>query len=274
MIDAGFTCPNRDGTVGRGGCTFCRTDAFCPSYCKGSITEQLRAGKAFFAGKYPDMKYMAYFQPYSNTHAPIEVLRARYDEALADPDVVGLVIATRPDCLPPETVDLLQTYASRTEVILEIGVESFNDRTLRRINRGHDAQTAVTAIRRCTAAGLTVGIHLIIGLPGETEEDILQAADIINTLGIRSLKLHQLQILEGTSMAGLWRSHPEDFMSLSAEAYADCVARMIGRLRPDIHIGRVASSAPSGMLIHPRWGRKPQEITDMMKRRLANRNIT
>jgi len=264
MINAGFTCPNRDGKVGNGGCTFCRTESFCPQYCHGSITEQLKAGKKFFEGKYPDMKYLAYFQPFSNTYAPVELLRERYEEALRDPDVVGLLIATRPDCLPDDVISYLKELAQKTFVSIELGVESLYDKTLQRINRGHNAQTSIEAIRRCHEAGLEVGIHLIIGLPGETIEEILDEATIINGLPISSIKLHQLQIIEGTKMAEDWRNNREDFLDFTAETYAVCVAEFLKRLNPSIRVDRVASSAPSALLIHPRWGKKPQEIWQMV----------
>lgn len=268
MVDAGFTCPNRDGRKGLGGCTFCRTESFCPQYCHGSITEQLRAGKEFFRGKYPDMKYLAYFQPYSNTYAPVVELRERYVEALADPDVVGLVIATRPDCLPDEVIAYLQTLIQQTSLTLELSVETFCDATLRRINRGHDAQCSIDAIRRCAEAGLQVGIHLIIGLPGESVADIIAQSDIINALPIHSLKLHQLQILRGTRMAEDWLANRADFLSFTAASYADCVATLLSHLKPSIQIDRVVSSAPSELLLSPRWGKKPQEIRQMVDDRL------
>jgi len=293
MIDAGFSCPNRrtkqeqngarsdyalqeggrpkvnrDGRVGKGGCTFCRTESFCPQYCHGTISEQLKAGKKFFEGKYPNMKYLAYFQPFSNTYAPLEILRERYEEALSDPDVIGLVIATRPDCLPDDVLSYLRELTRKTSLTLELGVESFYDKTLQRINRGHNAQTSIDAIRRCHEAGLDVGIHLIIGLPGETVEDILNESAIINDLPIHSLKLHQLQIIKGTKMADDWMNNRADFVDFMAETYADCVAEFQRRLKPSVKVDRVASSAPSDLLLHPRWGKKPQEIRQMVNDRL------
>jgi len=266
MIDAGFTCPNRDGKVGVGGCTFCRTDSFSPSYCQGSITEQLEAGKRFFLGKYPAMQYLAYFQSYSNTYAPASVLKERYEEALAVPDVVGLVIGTRPDCLGDDIIDYLaELNRTRTSVTVEIGVESFSDVTLKRINRGHDSQTSLDAIRRCAQAGLPVCIHLIIGLPGEKPETILQQTALINSLPIQSIKLHQLQILRGTAMEQEWLHSPQDFPDLSLTAYVQLVAQFVSQLRHDIHVERMASSAPSSLLIHPRWGLKPAQVEEMIR---------
>ncbi len=274
MIDAGFTCPNRDGSRGRGGCSFCRTESFCPKYCHGSISEQLKAGKRFFAGKYPNMKYLAYFQPFSNTYAPLPVLKERYEEALSDPDVVGLVIATRPDCLPFETIEYLKELSGRTSLLVELGVESFYDRTLKRIGRGHDAHSSIDAIRRCSEAGLNVGIHLIAGLPGESIEDILHEADILNEQSIQSLKIHQLQILKGTRMADDWEKNRADFLSFTAESYADCIASFLARLKPSIKVERVASSAPSELLLHPRWGKKPQEIWQMVISSVQNEALS
>lgn len=269
MIDAGFSCPNRDGRVGKGGCTFCRTESFCPQYCHGSISDQLKAGKKFFRGKYPDMKYLAYFQPFSNTYAPVNVLRKRYEEALNDSDVVGLVIATRPDCLPDDVLLYLRELSQKTSLKLELGVESFYDKTLQRINRGHDVHTSIDAIRRCHEAELDVGIHLIVGLPGETIKDIIDEVAIINELPIHSLKLHQLQIIKGTKMADDWMSNREDFIDFTAETYADCVAEFLRRLKPSVKVDRVASSAPSDLLLHPRWGKKPQEISRMVYDRIV-----
>lgn len=261
MLDAGFTCPNRDGGVGYGGCTFCRTASFNPSYCTGTITEQLQKGKQFFAGKYPDMKFLAYFQAYSNTYAPLQVLRQRYEEALADPDVVGLVIATRPDCLADEVLQYLQSLKQKGySITIELGIESLYDKTLVRINRGHTAQQSREAILRCSEAGFSPTIHLMLGLPGESRDEILAQAPMLNLLPIAALKLHQLQILHGTRMADEWQQHPEDFLNPTLPDYITLVRQFITQLRPDIRIERYASSAPPGLLIAPRWGLKPSEI--------------
>jgi len=276
MLDGGFTCPNRDGRVGRGGCTFCRTDAFNPSYCRSTtnIREQLEAGKRFFAGKYPEMKYLAYFQAYSNTYAPLEILAQRYEEALAVEDVVGMVIGTRPDCVGDDVLHYLAGLQSRGYLIsLELGIESFYDKTLQRINRGHSAEVSIDAIRRCEAMGLNTGIHLILGLPGESKEEILNEADLINSLPIQSIKLHQLQILKGTAMAKEYAEHPEDFLSMNIDEYAELVATFISRIRNDIHVERFASSSPSDLIIAPRWGLKPSEVQRRIEERLYNSPI-
>lgn len=270
MIDAGFTCPNRDGRVGTGGCTFCRTDSYNPGYCHGTITQQIEAGKRFFAGKYTEMEYLAYFQAYSNTYAPIDVLRQRYEEALTCDEVVGIVIGTRPDCLDDEVIDLLTELQGRGHIVnVEIGAETMLDHTLRRINRGHTAEQTRDAIGRCSARGLRVCVHIIIGLPGEREEDILSEIDMLNELPIAAVKLHQLQILQGTPMAEEWAVHPEDFMQLTLENYATLVAKIIDRLRPGIAIERYSSSAPSHLLIAPRWGKKPYEVDKIIQKHIA-----
>ena len=271
MLDGGFTCPNRDGRVGTGGCTFCRTDAFNPSYCRSnsSIREQLEAGKRFFAGKYPEMKYLAYFQANSNTYAPLSILAQRYEEALSVEDVVGLVIGTRPDCVEAEVLQYLVNLQQKGHLIsLELGVESFYDKTLQRINRGHSAATSISAIKRSADMGLETGIHLILGLPGETKEEILYETEIINTLPIHSIKLHQLQILKGTAIAKEYEEHPNDFLSMNIDDYADLVAAFISRLRKDIHVERFASSSPTDLIIAPRWGLKPSEVQRRIEERL------
>ena len=263
MLDGGFTCPNRDGHVGTGGCTFCRTDAFNPSYCRrsASISEQIEAGKRFFAGKYPDMKYLAYFQAYSNTYAPLDVLRQRYEEALSVEDVAGLVIGTRPDCIGDEVLQYLSGLQHQGySVSIELGVETFNDDTLVRVNRGHTAATSIDAIRRCATAGIDLCIHLILGLPLEDREKILHQTDIINALPIQAIKLHQLQVLEGTVMAAEYAAHPEHFHFMDIEAYIGLAAAFLSRLRSDIRIERYAAAAPPDLLIAPRWGLKPSEM--------------
>lgn len=266
MLNAGFTCPNRDGSLGVGGCTFCRTDSFNPSYCHGSIKEQLEAGKRFFAGKYKEMRYLAYFQAYTNTYASFEEIKQKYEEALAVPEVVGLVIGTRPDCISEETLSYLEELQSKGWIIsIEIGVESLFDRTLSRVNRGHDSRTSTEAIERCHKHRLPVCIHLIFGLPGETEDDILSEAEIINQMPITSLKIHQLQILKGTVMEEEWKRYPEEFLHLSVSEYAKLVASFIKKLRTDIMVERFASSAPPSLVIAPNWNLKPSEVQKIIE---------
>lgn len=263
MLDGGFSCPNRDGRVGQGGCTFCLCESFNPEYCRrhSTITEQIEAGKKFFEGKYQRMQYLAYFQAYSSTYAPLEVLRRRYDEALAVEDVVGLVVATRPDCIDDDVLALLVSIRERGySVAIELGCESFHDRTLARVNRGHTSRQSEDAIRLCHKYGLPVTVHLMFGLPGEGRDDILAEADILNALPVASLKIHQLQILRGTRMAREWEERKEDFLSFTLDTYAQLVADFVQRLRSDIRIERFASSAPKDMLISPRFGVKQSEV--------------
>lgn len=271
MIDAGFSCPNRNGTVATGGCTFCRTESFNPSYCKGAIRDQIEAGKRFFGQKYRDMKYAAYFQAYSNTFAPLPVIKERYEEALSCDGIVALVVATRPDCISEEIISYLLEIKQRGySVSLEIGIESLYDKTLLRINRGHSSQQSIDSIRQCAEAGFEVGGHLIIGLPGETQEMILQEASLLNDLPLSYLKLHQLQILQGTKMAEEWERHSEDFHVTKLHDYVALVREFLSLLRKDLRIERYASSAPAHLLIAPRWGLKPAEITRLIATKLSN----
>lgn len=261
MINAGFTCPNRDGKVGTGGCSFCRTDSFSPSYCIGSIKDQITAGKKFFAGKYPEMKYLAYFQSYTNTYGEESEIFQLYQEALDCDDVIGIVVGTRPDCLSETIIEHFKALKSQGYIVqIEIGVESFYDRTLTRVNRGHTVADSVDAIKRCAAAGLEVCIHIIFGLPGETRQDILGYADFINALPVTSVKIHQLQILRGTKISEEWANQPEDFLNPTVDEYVSLVVSFIRLLHNNIKIERFASSAPKELLLSPSWGIKPQEL--------------
>ena len=268
MLDGGFTCPNRDGRVGQGGCSFCLCESFNPEYCRkhATITGQLEAGKKFFEGKYPRMKYLAYFQAYSSTYAPLEVLRQRYDEALAVKDVVGLVVATRPDCINEEILALFVSIREKGyAVAIELGCESFYDRTLARVNRGHTSRQSIDAIHLCHKYGIPVTVHLMFGLPGESRDDIIAEAELLNTLPVASLKLHQLQILRGTRMAKEWEDKKAYFLALTLDTYARLIADFVQRLRCDIRIERFASSAPRDMLISPRFGVKQSVVEASIK---------
>lgn len=268
MVDGGFTCPNRDGTVGSGGCSYCRNDSFAPDYCRKtkSITEQLEAGKRFFGQKYKDMEYIAYFQSYSGTYAPVDILRQKYEEALSVERVKGIIIGTRPDCLQEDVLDYLHELNSCTELTIEIGVESCHDHVLRRINRGHTYAQAEDAIRRTASRGISVGVHMILGLPEETKEEIFQGAEMLSRLPINFIKLHQLQILKATRMAVDYNEHPQDFIIFpTAEDYVSLVREYRKHLRSDIKIERYVSSAPSDLVIAPRWGLKPYEIKALIE---------
>lgn len=272
-VDAGFSCPNRDGAISRGGCTFCDNHTFKPSYCNSrkSITEQLEEGKAFFARKYPDMKYLAYFQAYSNTYAPVPRLKQLYEEALSDEDVVGIVIGTRPDCLSPEILDYLEELNRRTFVIVELGVESANDETLLLVNRGHTFADSVNAIEAVHRRGILVGVHIILGLPGEDREEILRQASVISSLPLDILKLHQLQIIKGTCMARQYSEAP--FHLFSVEEYIELIGEYLPLLRKDIVLERFLSQSPGEMLLAPKWGLKNHEFVHLLNKYLEKNNI-
>ena len=270
VIDAGFTCPNRDGTLGRGGCTFCDNNAFHPAYShpEESIREQLDDGIAFHRarGRKAD-GYLAYFQSYSNTYGPAGKLRERYGQALAHPAVKGIVIATRPDCVDEEKLDLIASLPGI--VILELGIESCYDRTLARVHRGHTFADTERAVRLAAERGIDTRGHLILGLPGETREMLLGACDRINDLPLTGVKLHQLQILKGTPMALEYEKHPEDFLMPDLTAYIELLAEMIGRFRADLRIDRIAAAVPPRFLAVSPWsGVRPDRIRVLLEKRL------
>lgn len=273
-INAGFTCPNRDGSKGRGGCTYCNNQTFNPSYCQTdkSVTDQLAEGVRFFSRKYPEMRYLAYFQAYTSTYGEQERLERLYEEALGYPGVVGLVIGTRPDCMPDSLLDYLARLSEQVLVLVEYGVESTLDRTLRRINRGHDFAEAEEAIRRTAARGIAVGAHLILGLPGESRDEILGHADRLSELPLTTLKLHQLQLIRHTRMALEFERQPEDFHLFTVDEYIDLVIDFIERLDPAIALERFVSQSPKELLIAPDWGLKNYEFTARVNRRLAERD--
>lgn len=273
-IDGGFTCPNRDGTKGTGGCTYCNNRTFNPAYChrNRSVTQQMKEGINFFSHKYPQMRYLAYFQAYTNTYESLEVLQQRYEEALGVDGCVGLVIGTRPDCMPESLLDYLEQLACRTYVMVEYGVESTNDKTLLRINRGHDFATAVDAIQRTARRGLPVGVHIILGLPGEERSTFIDQARLLSTLPITTLKLHQLQLIRGTRMAEEFEKNPEEFHLFDLDDYIEVAVDYLENLRPDIVVERFASQSPKELLIAPDWGLKNHELVDKIKRRMRERN--
>ena len=273
-INAGFTCPNRDGSKGRGGCTYCNNQTFNPGYCQTdkSVTDQLAEGVRFFSRKYPEMRYLAYFQAYTSTYGEQERLERLYEEALSYPGVVGLVIGTRPDCVPDRLLDYLARLSEQVLVLVEYGVESTLDRTLRRINRGHDFAEAEEAIRRTAARGIAVGAHLILGLPGESRNEILGHADRLSELPLTTLKLHQLQLIRHTRMALEFERQPEDFHLFTVDEYIDLAIDFIERLDPAIALERFVSQSPKELLIAPDWGLKNYEFTARVNRRLAERD--
>ena len=284
-IDAGFSCPNRDGTLGRGGCVYCNNASFSPDLGAEAITLQLNRGKAFFARKYPDMRYLAYFQSYTNTHAPIDRLMALYREALSVTGVEGLIIGTRPDCMPNS---LLQSLAAlERPVILEFGAESCHNNTLKLINRCHSWQQTVDAVVRAHSAGFPVGLHFIMGLPGESEEMMLQSVAEAAALPLASIKFHQMQIIKGTTLArestGLFCCSDTDKKNQPAfrgapikifeiDEYINLCVRIVDYLRsvsPNIAIDRFTSQAPADLLIAPRWGLKNYQFTNLLVNALS-----
>jgi radical SAM protein (TIGR01212 family) len=273
-LNAGFTCPNRDGRVGTGGCTYCNNQTFNPDYCvtDKSITQQLEEGKSFFSRKYPEMKYLAYFQAYTNTYDSIKNLRLKYEEALRVPGVVGIVIGTRPDCVSDALLDYLSELNRRTFLLVEYGVESIYDTTLQRINRGHTHAQTVDAITRTAERGIRVGAHIILGLPGESVDAMLREASVLSSLPLTTLKLHQLQLVKGTRMAEEYFSNPSDFHLFSADEYIDLVIDFVEHLRLDIILERFVSQSPSSLLAVQGWGLKNHEFVDKVRRRMNERN--
>lgn len=274
-VSAGFTCPNRDGTKGTGGCTFCRNDAFTPSYCdaRQPIGRQLDAAISFYQRRIrPETGFLAYFQPFSNTYAPLEELERRYAEALAHPHIEGLVIATRPDCVDERKLDFLAELAQQTYICIEYGIESTSDAALRAVNRGHDFAAARRAVEQTARRGITVGGHFILGLPDEPDETLLDRVRTINSLPLTTVKFHQLQILDGTRMAALYDDHPERFRHWSAETYIELLAEMLRRLRPDIVVERIVNQTPPRFRSRGSWSNlRSGDLWRMLEKRLLEK---
>ena len=273
-INAGFTCPNRDGTKGRGGCTFCNNQMFFPEYCspQKSAVQQMEEGMRFFR-RYEGQKYLAYFQAYTNTYAPLERLRGLYEPVLEMEDVVGIVVGTRPDCVDGPLLDYFAELSERCYVMVEYGVESTDDRTLRRINRGHSFAESVWAVEETARRGISVGAHLILGLPGESQVQMFLRAETMSSLPLDMVKLHQLQIVRGTAMAREYEAHPERFHLFTAEEYIGLCVDFIAHLDCHIGIGRFVSQSPKGMLVAPDWGLKNYEFVAMLEKALARRDV-
>jgi hypothetical protein len=273
-IDAGFSCPNRDGKISTGGCTFCRNDAFNPSYChpEKSIRQQIEEGIEFHQRRYRRAKsYLAYFQAFSNTYRPLDELKKLYREALSVDGVIGLVIGTRPDCINEETLEMLKDL--NATIILEYGVESVYDQTLTRVNRGHDFATAKKAIELTHKYGFHCGGHFIFGLPGETREMMLNAADIISKLPLTTVKFHQLQIFKDTKMADEYLANPSDFHLFTLEDYIEFVIDFIERLNPNIVIERFAGEVPPRYLVSKPWlNLRYDQVLSLIEKRLEERN--
>lgn len=274
-LDIGFTCPNRDGSKGNGGCTYCNNDTFNPNYCQPnkSITQQLTEGKSFFGVKYQAQQYLAYFQAYTNTYGSIEALKKMYEEALSVPKVIGLVIGTRPDCISDELIDYL-SFLSKTHFIsLEFGIESTLNRTLKEVNRCHTFEETIAAYERCKNKGFHLGAHLILGLPGESKADLLNHAKEVSKLPINTLKIHHLQIVKHAMMAVQYKRNPEKFDLFTAESYVDFITDFIGYVRPDIILERFISEAPKDLLVAPLWGGlKNFEVVAKIDKKLIEKN--
>ena len=270
-VNAGFTCPNRDGKVGTGGCTFCLNQTFNPAYCQPTqtVSEQLEEGKRFFARKYPTMKYLAYFQAYTNTYGDLGRLRTLYEEAISVEDVVGLVIGTRPDCMPDALLDYLEELNQRTFLLVEYGIESASDDTLRRVNRGHTFAQTKEAVRRSVERGIRVGGHVILGFPWESHDELMRQADEIAKLPLTTLKLHQLQIIRGTALAHEYERHPWPLPK--AEDYIRLVLDYIAHLPQTLVLERFVSQCPPDLLVAPNWGLKNYEFANLLKNLLDER---
>lgn len=274
-IDAGFTCPNRDGTKGTGGCAFCNNDAFNPSYCTPdkSITQQIEEGIEFHTKRYRKADfYLAYFQAYTNSYASLDTLKKLYEEALSYPNIKGIIIGTRPDCINTDILRYLKELSEKYYIHIEVGVESVYDSTLSSINRCHDYKTAKEAIEEIDYFGITVGAHFILGLPGETPKMLLKSVDEINSLPITTLKFHQLQILKGTLFEELYKKAPWSFLFWGLDDYIDFVIDLLERLNPNFIIERIAGEVPPKYQSTAGWGLiRNEQIVARLDKRLEER---
>lgn len=273
-INAGFTCPNRDGSNGTGGCTYCNNQTFSPEYCKPTktVSQQVEEGIAFFQHKYQAQLYLAYFQSYTNTYDTLNNLKTIYEEALSYPNVIGIVVGTRPDCVDAELLDYFAGLAKRYYVMIEYGIESTNDETLQFINRGHNYACAEFALIETAKREIRTGAHIILGLPHETRETILSHAEKLSKLPIDSLKIHQLQLVRNTKMAQQFVTHPEWFQLYTAEEYIDLAIDFLEKLNPNMAIERFVSQSPKELLLAPEWGLKNFEFTAKIEKRLKERD--
>lgn len=274
-IDAGFTCPNRDGLKARGGCTYCNNNAFNPSYCEPDkpVKQQILEGIQFHSRRYRKARgFLAYFQAYSNTYAPLEILKKRYEEALNVIEVKGLIIGTRPDCVDDEILDYLAELSEKLYLTVEFGIESCYDETLERINRGHDFKTTADALKECEKRNIRTGGHMIIGLPGENRDDILKEAEILSELPVNQLKFHQLQIVKGSVMAGEYENDPEAFSFFEMDEYLELMLEFIEKLNPKIVIERIAGETVPGFNLSPQWGLRYDQILKQFEKKMEERN--
>ena len=275
-IDAGFTCPNRDGSIGRGGCIYCNNASFTPGYCspQDSVELQIEKGKAFFRKKYPEMKYLAYFQSYTNTFGrSIDILADMYRRAAGSDEVVGIIIGTRPDCLPDELLDVLAELNKESPVIIEIGAETSFDHTLRLINRNHTWKQVEEAAERLNSRDLRTGLHLIAGLPGEDANDVLETIRKVCSLPIDSIKLHQLQIVKGTTLLEKWKAGEINVVPFSLEDYLELCVNIVLAVPQHICIERFLASSPPDMVVAPKWGLKNYQFTNLLMNRLRRSDV-
>ncbi|MFT4173426.1 MAG: TIGR01212 family radical SAM protein [Rhodocyclaceae bacterium] len=273
-LDAGFTCPNRDGSRGSHGCSFCNNRSFTPAYLQGvdDIHAQIETGLTQVQRRYGlKERYVAYFQTYSNTYGSVERLRSAYQVALAHPQISGLVIGTRPDCLPDEVLDYLAELSIRTVVELEIGIESCDDEVLRRCNRGHSFEETVDAVRRAGDRGLFLTGHMLYGLPGETRETIQTGARALAHIGLDAIKFHQLQIVKGSQLANTWRDDPDSVPMMDPDTYLACVTDTVEQLSPYVKIQRLVAECSPSLLLSPQWSIKPVNMNLLLEDALAER---
>ncbi len=271
-VDAGFTCPNRDGTLGVTGCTYCNNDSFRPSQCRPqqSLREQIRNGIQYLSGRYRAQKFLVYFQPFTNTYAPVEVLEPLYREALSTPDVVGLAIGTRPDCIDEEKIAMIGGFAKDHFMLMEYGLQSVYDKSLEYIRRGHNYASFLDAVNLTVGRGIHIGAHIIVGFPTETRDETLAMADELSGLPVGFLKIHQLQIVRETPLAEEYIRSP--FHTFGYGEYLDFLVDFIVRLSPDIVLQRLFATAPDEILIAPQWGKNRQEIINDIQRRFVQRD--
>jgi len=272
-VDAGFTCPNRDGSKGRRGCIYCNNESFNPGYnsASKSITQQIEEGVEFLKRRYKHVrKFIVYFQPYSNTYAPLDTLKRYYEEALNHPEVIGLTIGTRPDCVDEAKISYLEELAKDYDITIEYGLESISDLTLKRINRRHDVQCYLDALELTKNRGIKICTHIIFGFPWEDETLWLQTADWLSDKPFDFLKVHQLHVVKNTALERMYRKKPFDF--LSPEAYIDLIIRFLERLNPRIVIQRLFGEAPPRTLIAPHWGVRNTQLTQMLEQEMERRD--
>jgi radical SAM protein (TIGR01212 family) len=273
-VDAGFTCPNRDGTKGTGGCTYCNNKTFKPTYCnlENTVTSQIEQGIEFFSKKYETIKFLAYFQAYTNTYAPFNDLIELYEEALSHPKIVGIVVSTRPDSINEKLLDYFQDLSKKVYVMVEFGLESHLNHTLERINRGHTFEDSVWALEQTAKRGINNAAHLILGLPGENRNDWLEQARVVSKLPVKNLKIHQLQIHKSTKLEKEFNHNTSQFSLFTAEEYIELIVDYLELLNPEIIVERFISQAPPEMLIAPKWGLKNFEFVAKIEKRLKERN--